>query len=172
MPDKPCGGAKPELAAWPVRLWDLLRYFTILTCCLVGVLMASEAAGRRVGGWHATALMSIVMVGACRFFWHPRHQGIDWWPDFGFHAAIPVPALWSLGPETAEPGCARSGWRGRSLLYALVRGGLEGRYPYFFLDLGQFCAVQIALTLSVWSFFSAAGLLLARGPSMLPNSAV
>ena len=45
-------GAKPGLEPWGIRAWDLLRYFTILTCSLVAVLMASEASGRPVtGNW-------------------------------------------------------------------------------------------------------------------------
>ena len=56
-------GKQPDLQNWGLRVWGLMRYFTILTCGLVGVLMTREAFGHRVAAnWHATVTLSIIMV--------------------------------------------------------------------------------------------------------------
>jgi hypothetical protein len=139
-----------------VRVWDLLRYFTILTCGLVGVLMAREAMGRQVAGnWHAAATLSIVMVGIIfQILLAPPEstKGIAWWPDFAFHAAVPVLtavwwALWAPKPLALAAPPYWLLWPVAYCFYALIRGAVEGGYPYFFLDIGQFGAAQIAINI-------------------------
>lgn len=163
-------GAKPGLEPWGIRVWDLLRYFTILTCLLIAILMASEASGRRVGGnWHATALLNILMVGVIfQILLAPPEplKGIDWWPDFAFHAAIPVlTAIW-WATWAPKPLALRSLplwllWPVGYCAYALIRGAIGGQYPYFFLDLAQFGAAQVALNIvGLVGVFSVTGTLI------------
>jgi hypothetical protein len=175
-------GAKPELLNWGTRAWDLLRYFTILTCGLVGVLMAAEATGRRVGGnWHATAVLNIVMVGVIfQLLLAPEvpPQGIDWWPDFGFHAAIPVLtalwwAIWAPKPLALRNLPLWLSWPVAYCAYALVRGAVKARYPYFFLDVSGFGAAQVAMNIvGLVAVFALAGLIVWLLSRWLGRSAV
>lgn len=175
-------GATPGLEPWGLRAWDLLRYFTILTCLLVAGLMGLEAAGRPVSGnWHATATVSILMVGVIfQILLAPPEppEGIHWWPDFAFHAAVPVlTLLWwaAFAPKPLALGALPIWllWPVAYCIYGLARGGIEGRYPYFFLDVGQFGAVQIALNIAgLVLVFAGSGLLLWLAARVLPRSAV
>lgn len=150
-------GAKPGLEPWGARAWDLLRYFTIVTNGLVAALMTREAAGRPVGGnWHATAVLSIAMVGVIyQILLAPPEPltGADWWPDFAFHAAVPALTVawwlaWAPKPLALAHLPLWLGWPFGYCLYALTRGSVEGRYPYFFLDIGQFGALRISLNIA------------------------
>jgi hypothetical protein len=175
-------GATPGLEPWGIRAWDLMRYFTILTCGLVAVLMLREAMGRPVSGnWQATALLSIVMVGVIfQILLAPPEppQGLAWWPDFGFHAAIPVLtlvwwAVWGEKPLSLKALPVWLLWPVAYCTYALIRGGFEGRYPYFFLDIGQFGAMQIAINIAgLVLVFAAAGTVIWTAARYLPRSAV
>ncbi len=175
-------GATPGLEAWPVRAWDLMRYFTILTCGLVAVLMLREALGHPVTAtWQATALLSVIMVGVIfQILLAPPAppQGLAWWPDFAFHAAIPVLtgvwwAVWGQKPLTLSALPRWLLWPIAYCAYALIRGGVEGRYPYFFLDIGQFGAAQVALNVAgLVLVFAAAGLAIWTAARLLPRSAV
>jgi hypothetical protein len=163
-------GLKPELENWGIRLWDLLRYFTILTCGLVGTLMAFEAMGRPVGqNRHATATLSIIMVGVIyQLLLAPPEPltGIDWWPDFGFHVAIPVLTavwwiVWAPKDLVLKSLPIWLVWPTGYCLYALIRGAITGQYPYFFFDIGQFGAIQVAINIvGLVTVFAFTGLLL------------
>jgi hypothetical protein len=175
-------GATPGLEPWSVRVWDLLRYFTILTCGLVALLMLAEAFGRPVSAhWQATALLSIIMVGVIfQIILAPPQppQGLAWWPDFAFHAAVPVLVtlwwtVWGQRPLTLSALPRWLLWPVAYCAYALVRGLGEGRYPYFFLDIGQFGAAQVALNIAgLVMVFALAGLLIWIAARLLPKSAV
>lgn len=175
-------GAKPGLEPWGIRTWDLLRYFTILTCSLVAVLMASEASGRPVtGNWHATAVLNILMVMVIfQIVLAPPEppKGLDWWPDFGFHVAVPILTfLWWLvwGPKPLRLADLPRWllWPVAFCIYALIRGGIEGKYPYFFLDIGQFGAGQVALNIAgLVLVFATGGLVIWAIARFLPRSAV
>ena len=169
-------GSKPELMAWGPRAWDLLRYFTILTNGLVAALMLAETAGRRPGGnWLTTAALNIAMVGLIyQTLLAPEvpFQGWNWLTDFLMHAAVPVGmVLWwvAFGPRQLRLAQVPLWliWPFGYCLYALMRGAVEGRYPYFFLDVARFGAGQIALNiLGLVALFGVFGLLflaLSRG---------
>jgi hypothetical protein len=172
-------GAKPGLEPWGIRAWDLMRYFTILTCGLVGILMAQEALGRRIGtNWHTTATLSIIMVGVIyQLLLAPDvpPTGIDWWPDFGFHIAIPVLtavwwAVWAAKPLALKSLPFWLLWPFGYCLYALIRGVIGGQYPYFFLDIDQFGLAQVALNIiGLVAVFAATGLLLWLASRALPS---
>lgn len=172
-------GAKPGLEPLGIRTWDLLRYFTILTCGLVGILMTREALGQRASAnWHATATLSIIMVGVIfQLVLAPPEPltGIDWWPDFGFHAAIPVLttlwwALWAPKPLTLKALPVWLLWPLGYCFYGLIRGAIGGQYPYFFLDIAQFGMAQVALNIvGLVTVFAATGLLLWALSRALPS---
>ncbi len=172
-------GAKPGLEPWGIRAWDLLRYFTILTCGLVGVLMTREALGHRVAAnWHASATLSIIMVGVIfQLVLAPPEplSGIDWWPDFGFHAAIPVLTtlwwgLWAPKPLVLKALPIWLLWPFGYCFYGLIRGAIGGQYPYFFLDVAEFGPAQVALNIvGLVAVFAATGCLLWALSRALPS---
>jgi hypothetical protein len=144
---------EPDSAGWPAALWSLLRYFTILTNLLTGLVLARVALGLpcRPGVMAGTTL-SILMVGAVyHTLLAPETplQGAGWWTDFGFHTVVPLGAvLWWLAfaPKTLR---ARQVpwwllWPLGYCIYALGRGALDGRYPYFFLDIDRFGTPYVA----------------------------
>lgn len=56
-------------------------------------------------------------------------------------------------------------------LYALVRGAFEGRYPYFFLDIGQFGALRVAVNIAgLVAVFALTGLAIWTTARLLPRS--
>lgn len=161
-------GSKPGLEPWGARAWDLMRYFTIWTNLLVALLMLAEAAGRRVSGnWHMTAALNISMVGIIyQTLLAPEVplQGWNWLTDFLLHAAVPVAVvLWWAGFGARGLRLRRLPlwliWPVVYCVYALIRGAVEGRYPYFFLDIARFGPGQIALNIAgLVAVFALAGL--------------
>lgn len=163
-------GATEGLADPLLRLWALGRFFTILTNALVFVSFALFASGRNPGdSWMAGVVLSIGMVGLVfHLLLAPEVPltGLTFWADLWLHTLTPLIAvLWWLG------------WGGRALtladvprwliwpagycLYALLRGQIDGIYPYFFLDVGRFGAARIALNiLGLCLGFALAGLVL------------
>ncbi|GAB4273511.1 MAG: hypothetical protein Kow0013_27430 [Pararhodobacter sp.] len=144
---------QPDGSGWGAELWAMLRYFTILTNILTGVVLTRVALGRPpTAGVLAGTLLSIVMVGAVyHALLAPETplDGLRWWTDFGFHTVVPVgTALWWL---TFAPKALRIVqlpywllWPLGYCVYALARGALDGRYPYFFLDLDRFGTAYVA----------------------------
>lgn len=115
----------------------------------------------------AGTLLSIVMVGALSHaLLAPEvpFTGIAYWIDFGYHTAVPLAtAAWWLV------------WGGRAVElrqlplwmvwpvaycgYALLRGGLDGSYPYFFLDIGTFGLLPVVRNIVLVTLaFALAGL--------------
>lgn len=138
--------ALPQFADPLVRLSELLRYFTILTNLLVGALMLAVALGwQPPADWRATGFVSIVLVGIVfHLLLVPEVplQGVEWWTDFGYHTVVPLAyALWWLVWGSAGTRLSRLPvwliWPLAYCVYALLRGQIDGRYPYFFLDLGR-----------------------------------
>lgn len=63
------------------------------------------------------------------------------------------------------------GWPVAYCLYALVRGAFEGRYPYFFLDIGQFGALRVAVNIAgLVAVFALTGLAIWTTARLLPRS--
>ena len=70
-------------------------------------------------------------------------SGLRWWTDLGQHSAVPVAVvLWwlafapkhGLGPRHAVLWLS---WPLVYVAYVLVRGTVDGRHPYFFVDPGR-----------------------------------
>ena len=150
-------GALPEVQHWGLRIWGLMRYFTILTNGLVAVLMARHVLGQKVSAdWYMTAALSIAMVGVIyQTLLVPPVPltGAAWATDFAFHAAVPVLAvLWWIAFAPKPPSLATLPlwllWPLGYCLYALIRGGAEGRYPYFFVDVGQYGLARVMVNVA------------------------
>ncbi|WP_342152948.1 Pr6Pr family membrane protein [Methylorubrum sp. SB2] len=133
----------------PGAAWFMARYFTNLTGLLVTVVFAGIALGRRqfASSWlvAGTALATLLVGIVQRMLLHglKQRQGGDLVADILLHQAVPmlVPLFWlAFLPK------GRLGWRDPLLWacyplaylgYALLRGSLEARYPYPFLDVGR-----------------------------------
>ena len=136
----------PDLFTTAARLWLLFGYFTILTNGMV-VMVAGIAAVRGHAGAVGTGavLLSILKVAVIyQLFlaklWAP--QGLGWWADFILHRVVPLAyAIWWLrfAPKGLRYGdvSAMLLWPVAYAIYALVRGGVSGWWPYPFLDAGR-----------------------------------
>lgn len=148
-------------------LWILLRFFTVLTNVAVAMTFTAIAFDRRVaprllGG----VLLAILLVGVIYGLLLRgllSLSGGALLADMLLHKVTPLLApLWWLT-------CARKGmlgWRdpwiwalfpAAYLPYALLRGAMEGRYAYPFLDVTKLGIGQVALN----ALLIAAGFLLA-----------
>jgi hypothetical protein len=138
------GATVPE---WGPRAWLMAFYFTNITNLLVAVHMLGVASGRKpASNFSSTITLSIIMVGIIyRLLLAPEvpKPAPEWYPDFFVHVAVPIlTAVWwviwapkdlrlkSLPIWLSLPAayCA----------YALIRGWVQGSYPYFFFDIGKF----------------------------------
>ena len=149
-------GNKPSLVPWGARLWDLARFFTILTNSLVGVALAQVAFGRRDNAdLMMTGVINIVMV--CVIYQTllapaQPFTGLNWWTDFAFHLGVPgATLLWWLAYGDHGLALRRLPlwliWPVLYCIYALIRGGFTASYPYFFLDVARFGWGQIGLNI-------------------------
>lgn len=171
-------GARPGFADWDARLWRMARFFTILTNGLVAAVMLAQGLGRRVSAdLVTTAVLNIAMVGAVyQVLLRPDtpFTGLHFWTDLALHALVPAGAvLWWLafGPR----GLANARiprwlvWPVVYCAYALGRGSVEGRYPYFFVDVGRFGWAQVGLNIAgLVLVFGAVGWVMAALSRRLP----
>ena len=136
-------------------LWVVLRYFTIITNLIVALVMSAVALGRSVrpallaGTVLAILLVGIVYMTLLRGL--VELSGGALLADALLHKATPllVPAWWvAFAPK------GLLGWRApwwwslfplSYFLYALVRGEIEGRYAYPFIDVAKLGAPAVAL---------------------------
>ncbi|MBE7220793.1 MAG: Pr6Pr family membrane protein [Caulobacteraceae bacterium] len=142
-----------------LALWAMLRYFTITTNLAVALAFTALAAGlspRAVPRVLAALSLSILLVGIVfrllleGVYTHGLGLG-----DVLLHRVTPIavplfwlafvpkgrlraadPLLWLLYPLAY-------------LAYALARGGLDGRYPYPFLDLPAIGPERVAINAAV-----------------------
>jgi hypothetical protein len=157
-------------------VWDLARFFTVWTNMLVGVLCLWIAATGRVAARLTGALLlSILLVGAV-YYGLLSHltdfTGLHRVVDIAFHAVVPIAfALhWLLlEPRDGLGWSALWLWLAYPLVYcvySMTRGAFEGRYPYFFLDVGELglagVAAWMAGLLAAFALSGAAILLIAR----------
>lgn len=137
-------------------LWILLRFFTILTNLLVAVTMTRLAVGRAVPPfWIGGITLAILLVGivdATLLSGMPQFTGAANLADILLHRVTPlaVPVWWlafapkgRLGPR--DPLL----WALYPMLYftyALVRGGIDGKYAYPFIDVAHHGWPAVLLT--------------------------
>ncbi len=156
-------------------LWLMAGYFTVLTNLLVVAVMARAAMGALIPARLAGAMtLSILMVGAVYHLilarlWQP--EGAAWWADQGLHTAVPLLTFgWWLAFARNSTDWADLPawlvWPALYLVYALLRGGQTGFWPYPFLDadvLGwPMVAANIVAMLAAFALLGAALIVLAR----------
>jgi len=152
-------------------LWAMLRYFTVLTNLLVALIFTGAALGRRISpftyGGVTLAILLVGVVFALLLNGLVELSSGALLADVLMHRVTPllVP-LWWLA-FAAKGGLGRRGpflWMLYPLgyfAYALARAGLDGRYPYPFMDVGRIGWLQTGLNaLEVAAGFLLAGLLL------------
>lgn len=145
------------------ELWRLGRYFTILTNFMVAVTFGMIAAGHRARpGWLSAVTLWILIVAVVYHGLLARPlDGIRWWSDMAVHTFVPIAVLlWWLGLAPKDGLVPRHAlwwllWPLAYVGYALIRGEIDGRHPYFFIDphevgwsgVGLWC---LALGVSFW----------------------
>ena len=152
-------------------LWAVARFFTILSNLALAIAMTVIALGRRVsattlGGLTLALLLVGVVYATLLKGLHPL-SGLALAADYLLHDAAPVLAAlyWLLFVPRG-----RVGWRAPWLwllfpvayfAYVLVRGRIDGRYPYPFIDVAKLGWQQVALNSAGIAFgFVLAGFLL------------
>ncbi|NEU12246.1 hypothetical protein G3T14_08880 [Methylobacterium sp. BTF04] len=133
-----------RIGSLPSAIWEMGRYFTVLTNFLVAILFSGIAAGLRMKPRLIAGItLAILLVGivyATLLQGLQTLSGGDAVADVLLHWVTPVlvplfwfaftpkgglrpidPLLWALYPVTY-------------LGYALIRGAAEGRYAYPFID--------------------------------------
>lgn len=152
-------------------LSEMLRYFTVLTNLLVAMTFSAAALGRRVSaftlGGVTLAILLVGVVFALLLNGLVELSGGALLADLLMHRVTPlfVP-LWWLA-------FARKGRLKRRdpfvwmlyplayFAYALARAGLDGRYPYPFMNVGRIGWLQTGLNaVEIAAGFLLAGLLL------------
>ncbi len=148
------GKVGPGLAAW-----RFIGFFTVLSNIAVAVVAAAVAVGHegKLSGARARlmVLTAIVTVGfvyslLLRSTWSP--QGAQKIVDHALHDVTPIlfAALWALMPHGSLQ------WRDMKwamippaayLAYAMGRGAIDGRYPYFFLNPETQSASELILSI-------------------------
>ena len=150
-------------------LWILARFFTILTNLAVAVAMTMVAFGKRVSpGVEGGLTLAILLVGVVyalllQKLYHLT--GAALFPDTLMHKVSPIAmaAYWLLFARHRPMRWNEPLWWSIYPLayfaYALVRGAIEGIYPYPFMDVGKIGAAQTAVNAAaIAAAFLVAGL--------------
>ena len=149
-------------------LWILLRFFTILTNIAVAATMSAIALGRACSpslmGGVTLAIMLVGIIDATLLRGMPELSGAAHLADILLHKVTPLavlfwwlafapkgdlsmrdPMLWALAPTAY-------------FAYALVRGGIDGKYAYSFIDVAKQGWLPVLVTAVLIAFgFVAAG---------------
>jgi hypothetical protein len=143
-----------------ITLWAAGRYFTILTGLLVAVVMTAITFGRRISPFMlAGATLASILVGVV-YVTLLRHNltGARYISNLLLHYLVPtgMAAYWlSFGPKTGLNWRQPFVWLLYPLayfIYALMRGTVDGRYPYPFMDLNKIsllAAVRNGLAIAI-----------------------
>ena len=163
--------------AW-AGIWIYLGYFTVLTNLAVALALTATASGLR-GGFgrffaqpdvHAAIAMSIIVVAAIyhlllRQLWQPHGWQIV--GDDALHTVMPLLFVlyWWLAVPKANLRWRRVfAWQvypAAYFVYALVRGAMNGWYPYPFVDVRALGYLRVfGNAIGVLLVFIAVGLLL------------
>jgi len=136
-------------------LWILARYFTILTNFFLAVLMTGVTIGRRPSasmlGGLTLAILLVGVVYAILLKGMFELNGPAAISDFLLHDVTPVlMAVWWLlfAPRAKLRRKDALWWCAYPLgylAYALVRGSMDGKYPYHFIDVPDLGWLQTAL---------------------------
>lgn len=129
----------------PHTLWVMARFLTILTNALVAATFAVIALNMRpvTPRWLAgLALWMLLVAGGYHLLLRATAdvEGLEVWSDLGFHTVAPALTLlfWLLCTPKGRLSITDIpfflSWPAIYVSYALTRGGLDGRFPYPFLD--------------------------------------
>ena len=128
-------------------LWQMMRYFTILTNALVAILLALHIWYRpQSASLLAGTTLAISIVGVV-FHLLLSHlvdlEGIEILIDLAFHTFVPLMTfVWWVFFAPKSPLSYVSPlswliWPGVYAVYAVARGKIDSEYPYYFLNLGE-----------------------------------
>lgn len=157
-----------ELGGLGAALWMLGRFFTVLTNTLVAITFGLLAMRYRVSSrWLLALTAAIAGVGivyhALLAELNPQ-AGLWLLADHGLHSAVPLASVAWFALFMHGRGLRWSHallavvWPVIYCCYALVRGSLDGTYPYPFIDAGALSAGQLAANIAGLStFFLALG---------------
>ena len=130
-------------------VWRYLGFFTVLTNLFVAIVASAAALAPRhrlaSPSMRFAALVAIMLVGityslALRHIWNPR--GWQAVADHALHDATPLLYLlsWIVAPHGAlgrRDTVRALIFPGAYLIYAMLRGAVDGWYAYYFLDPSQ-----------------------------------
>lgn len=131
-------------------LWHLSLFFTILTNTAVAAIFSGVALGRPAFGGPnllGGAMLAILLVGVVYSLLLAGTMvlaGGDKYANVVMHYATPilVPLFWLVhvpkGALRVRDPLVWAGYPFAYLFYALVRGGSDGHYPYYFLNVARF----------------------------------
>lgn len=163
----------------PFAIWRWIGYFTITTNLLVATALTAWAMTPRgpISGFFASAsvqsmaTMSIVIVSLIynlllRRQWQP--QGWQWLTDVTLHDVMPLLFWWLAVPKASLQWRDIGVWQrypAAYFVYALLRGAVDGRYPYPFIDVTTlgYARVLVNALIVLLAFVVAAALLVTLG---------
>lgn len=133
--------------------WGMARYFTILTTVMAALTFGKAAVtGVKPGGFWLSGLVlweAITGVVYHALLYKPQ-VGLAFWADHGLHSATPLAvALWWLIWNPRRPMQRLFApllwlwWPFFYFLYATGRGHIDGKYPYFFIDMDKLSFMQV-----------------------------
>lgn len=136
-------------------VWILLRFFTIITNLIVAMTMTAVALDRRVSPFiHGGVTLAIVLVGAVyAILLHGLFhlEGAAQVADTILHFIVPaITALYwlAIAPKYGLRWHHALLWAVYPMLYfayAILRGSIDGRYPYPFMDVTVLGAARTTL---------------------------
>jgi hypothetical protein len=138
-----------EFGGFGTAVWRLSLFFTILTNLGVAAIFTGLAAGRPAFGGPRLLggiMASILLVGVTYSLLLAGTQvltGGNKYANIFMHYAVPIlaPLFWLIcvpkGNLRARDPLVWAIYPLTYLAYALVRGGIDGRYPYYFLNVGS-----------------------------------
>lgn len=141
------GATFSEAGSIAATVWILLRYFTVLTNLLVAATMTSIASGRRISPFVlcgiALAILFVGIVYLTLLRGLVELSGAALVADILLHYVVPLAmgVYWlafapKIGLRWRDPllWCA---YPFAYLAYVVVRGSIDGRYPYPFIDVAS-----------------------------------
>ncbi len=145
----------------PTVLWNMARYYTILTNLTVAAIFGAVAYGKLALRPHGAGAITlqIMLVG---IVYHAllaaTHTPSGLWGEVanhGLHTVVPALVfIWWLGfaPKSGLTWRDPLGWVIWPLAYsgyALIRGMLDGKFPYYFLDLPKLGPIGLLREMSI-----------------------
>ncbi|MEM9320383.1 MAG: Pr6Pr family membrane protein [Pseudomonadota bacterium] len=154
-------------------IWVMARFLTLLTTALIAITFTALLIGQPVGGRWLAALTLADLLVAAGFHLLLRGinevTGLEVWSDLGYHTLIPIlmTLYWLVFAPKSDLVLTDVPfflvWPGIYLSYALTRGGLDGIFPYPFLDPSAIGWTPVFRTIGVFTL----GLLVAGSAMVL-----